>query len=74
MAGEKQGGLSGLSNDEAQEFHSYFVQGFVIFTIIAVIAHVLAWMWRPWLPGPKGYAMLEQGITTASTLIAPFVA
>jgi light-harvesting complex 1 beta chain len=71
---DKRENMSGLSDDEAQEFHSYFVQGFVIFTVIAIIAHVLAWMWRPWLPGPKGYTMLEQGIMTASTYIAPFVA
>ena len=63
------GGNTGLNDNEAQEFHSYFVQGFVIFTIIAIVAHVLAWMWRPWLPGPKGYTMLEQGIQAASTFI-----
>ena len=22
---------------------------------VAVVAHILAWMWRPWLPGPGGY-------------------
>jgi light-harvesting complex 1 beta chain len=75
MAGEKRGdNLTGLSDDEAQEFHSYFVQGFVVFTVIAIIAHVLAWSWRPWLPGPKGYAMLQNGIDTATTFIVPFVA
>ena len=28
---------------------------FFLFTAIAVVAHILAWMWRPWLPGPGGY-------------------
>ena len=47
--------LSGLTEPEAKEFHSIFVTSFVIFMVIAIIAHILAWMWRPWLPGPGGY-------------------
>jgi light-harvesting complex 1 beta chain len=23
---------------------------------IAIVAHILAWAWRPWLPGVHGYA------------------
>ena len=48
--------LSGLTEAEAKEFHSIFTQSFVVFVVIAIIAHILAWMWRPWLPGPNGYA------------------
>ena len=47
--------LTGLSDGEAQEFHKLFMQGFIAFTIVAVIAHILAWIWRPWLPGEQGY-------------------
>jgi light-harvesting complex 1 beta chain len=47
--------LSGLTEPEAREFHSLFMTSFVIFTIIAIVAHILAWMWRPWLPGVSGY-------------------
>ena len=50
--------LSGLTEREAQAFHRLFVASFVIFTLIAIIAHVLVWQWRPWLPGPEGYAAL----------------
>lgn len=46
---------SGLTAEEAQEFHKLFVQGFLGFTGIAVVAHFLVWNWRPWLPGPNGY-------------------
>ena len=49
----KGGSLSGLTEAEAKEFHSIFMTSFVIFTVIAIIAHILAWMWRPWLPGPR---------------------
>ncbi len=51
--------LSGLTEREAKEFHGIFMTSFIIFTVIAIIAHILVWMWRPWLPGPKGYAALE---------------
>ena len=49
------GSLSGLSEAEAREFHSVFMSSFLVFVVIAVVAHILAWMWRPWLPGPGGY-------------------
>jgi light-harvesting complex 1 beta chain len=41
--------ISGLTDEEAQEFHQYWVQGFIGFTAIAVVAHLLVWFWRPWL-------------------------
>lgn len=46
---ERKGSISGLTDDEAQEFHTYYIQGFVGFTAIAVVAHILVWVWRPWL-------------------------
>ena len=54
--------LSGLTEGEAKEFHKIFVLSFIIFVIVACIAHGLAWLWRPWIPGPHGYstAMLLQ--------------
>ena len=54
--------LSGLTDREAQEFHRLFMMSFVIFTIIAIVAHFLVWQWRPWLPGPEGYAALAEGV------------
>jgi light-harvesting complex 1 beta chain len=52
---ERTGTLSGLTEAEAKEFHRIFMTSFIIFTLIAIAAHVLVWMWRPWLPGPNGY-------------------
>jgi light-harvesting complex 1 beta chain len=51
--------LSGLSDSEAREFHRIFMTSFIIFVVVAIIAHFLAWQWRPWLPGPNGYSMLD---------------
>ena len=51
-----------LSEDEAKEFHKLFMTSFIVFTVIAVIAHIMAWSWRPWLPGPNGYSSLMDGV------------
>ena len=57
--------LSGLTEAEAKEFHSLFVSSFAIFTVIAIVAHMLVWSWRPWIPGPKGYALLDSATMAA---------
>jgi light-harvesting complex 1 beta chain len=64
--------LSGLTEAEAQEFHGLFVKSFIAFLVVAIVAHFLVWMWRPWIPGPKGYAMLD-GVSTTVHGILPFV-
>lgn len=46
---DNRGSLTGLTDQEAKEFHSIFVQSFIMFTVIAIIAHFLVWSWRPWL-------------------------
>jgi light-harvesting complex 1 beta chain len=63
--------LSGLTESEAREFHSIFMTSFIIFTVIAIVAHILAWMWRPWLPGVNGYktGALESVTHWASALL-----
>jgi light-harvesting complex 1 beta chain len=48
MADERSS-FSGLTEDEAKEFHGIFVSSFLAFTAVAVVAHILVWMWRPWL-------------------------
>jgi len=45
---ETSGSISGLTDEEAQEFHTFYMQGLVGFTAIAVVAHILVWAWRPW--------------------------
>ena len=47
--------ISGMTEAEAREFHSIFVTSFIIFTAIAIVAHILVSLWRPRLPGPNGY-------------------
>ncbi len=68
--GRQDASLSGLTEPEAREFHAIFVTSFVVFTVIAIIAHILVWLWRPWLPGPRGYSLnLMDGATAIATML-----
>ena len=71
---DTRGSLSGLTEGEAKEFHGVFMTSFIIFTVIAIIAHILAWQWRPWLPGAKGYSSLVDSVQVAVTNVLPFLA
>jgi light-harvesting complex 1 beta chain len=48
MSDHSRSSISGLTDNEAQEFHRYWNQGFLGFTVVAVVAHILVWAWRPW--------------------------
>ncbi len=65
--------MSGLSESEAQEFHGIFVTSFISFIVVAIVAHFLAWKWRPWLPGVKGYALLDNATATAQSVLSTLV-
>ena len=76
MAAERDsrtGSLSGLTEAEAKEFHRIFMGSFILFTLIAIGAHILVWMWRPWLPGPHGYSEIETGVHFARALGSGFL-
>lgn len=40
---------SGLTESEAKEVHGYFVKWFTVYLAFAVVAHILVWIWRPWI-------------------------
>lgn len=67
---DKNQSISGLSEQEAKEFHKIFVVSFIVFVAIAVVAHILAWQWRPWIPGPGGYAALDGASAAFSAFIS----
>jgi len=49
MAEEGKGSsMTGLSEAEAKEFNGYFMSSFMLFVAIAVVAHILVWIWKPW--------------------------
>lgn len=64
----RSGSMSGLTEAEAKEFHGIFVTSFIIFKVIAIIAHFLVWQWRPWFPGVDGYKTSQiENIMPAAT-------
>lgn len=69
---ERSESLSGLTASEAQEFHKIFVTSFLVFTAIAVVAHILVWSWRPWIPGPDGYSAADKATELAAALAGVF--
>ena len=63
------GYFSGISDEEAKEFMSYWVMGTIAFVVVAIIAHFLVWQWRPWIPGPDGYtSLIEHGSAIANLI------
>lgn len=74
MSDERLGPLTYLTESEAKEFHKLFMTSFIIFTLVAIVAHFLVWSWRPWLPGPDGYAQLQSGVQTASAVVTSLFA
>ncbi|WP_006787501.1 light-harvesting antenna LH1, beta subunit [Thiorhodospira sibirica] len=68
--------VTGLTEDEALEFHGIFMMSFAAFILVAIVAHFLAWSWRPWIPGPEGYSwqvgmIVDQAKVLAQTYV-PF--
>ncbi|MDX2258564.1 MAG: light-harvesting antenna LH1, beta subunit [Hyphomicrobiaceae bacterium] len=39
-----------LTDEQAREIHSGFMSQTIVFIAIAVAAHFLTWIWKPWLP------------------------
>ena len=58
---------SGLTEAQAKEFHKIFMTSFIIFMAIAIVAHILAWMWRPW---GGNYSDLIDVTRTVTTLLS----
>ncbi len=70
------GSLTGLTDAQAQEFHSIFTKSMMIFIGVAVVAHILVWLWRPWLPSEGGYdtaSLMEKGTQLAHLVTGTIV-
>ncbi|TCT04943.1 light-harvesting complex 1 beta chain [Tepidamorphus gemmatus] len=73
MATPSDASLSGLTEGEAREFHSIFMSSFLMFVAVAIVAHILAWLWRPWLPPEGGYASVMTDVQFAAAQLLTFV-
>ena len=68
------GTLSGLTGAEAKEFHNAYVGSFILFLLVAVGAHILVWMWRPWFQAIGGYSEVSDGIEMARQMASAYLA
>ncbi|NBT40591.1 MAG: light-harvesting protein [Alphaproteobacteria bacterium] len=48
MADRSDLSLTGLTDEQAQELHSVYMSGLWIFSMVAVVAHVLTYIKLPW--------------------------
>lgn len=66
--------LSGLTEQEAKEFHGVFVASFTLFTLGAVFVHILTYIWRPWpWPAETEVSSLGESLPAVATLISPLI-
>ncbi|MEM7497710.1 MAG: light-harvesting antenna LH1, beta subunit [Pseudomonadota bacterium] len=72
---EEKGSLTGLTDEEAKDFHEVYMSGLVLFTGVAVVAHILVWLWRPWFPesATDGYSALEGATRIAEAAVSALV-
>jgi light-harvesting complex 1 beta chain len=70
MASDNNGYGSGLTETQAKEFHGFFMTSFIVFVLIAIVAHALVWSWRPWIPGPNGYGMIDGARSVVETTLS----
>ncbi len=40
--------FTGLTDEQAQELHSVYMSGFGLFAAVAIVAHLLTYIWLPW--------------------------
>ncbi|MGF1463025.1 MAG: light-harvesting antenna LH1, beta subunit [Maricaulaceae bacterium] len=69
MADDTTSMWTGLTDEEAQEFHKYYLQGTSLFVGTAVAAHFLVWIWRPWIPPEEGYGAAEAAANVTNALL-----
>ncbi|MGC6391394.1 MAG: light-harvesting antenna LH1, beta subunit [Alphaproteobacteria bacterium] len=48
MADRSDLSLTGLTDEQAQELHSVYMSGLWIFSMVAIVAHVLTYIKLPW--------------------------
>ena len=65
--------MSGLTPDEAKEFHRYYMQGLWMFVGIAVVAHLLTWIWRPWFHPEKTTGAASDFLPNAASTLTSLI-
>lgn len=61
--------LGNVSDAEAKEFHNGFMMGFIIWLAVAVVAHYLVWLWRPWLSTKMAGLDIDQAVSSITSML-----
>ncbi|MQX37962.1 light-harvesting antenna LH1, beta subunit [Roseospira navarrensis] len=61
---------SGMTEDEAKEFHGIFQQTMGGFFGAVVVAHILAWMYCPWLSSDACNATVANVASTVLPIVS----
>jgi light-harvesting complex 1 beta chain len=48
MADKSDLSFTGLTDQQAQELHSVYMSGLVLFVVVACVAHFAVFIWQPW--------------------------
>ena len=59
------GSVAGLIENDSTTYRGIFVASFAVFLAIAVLASLLTWKWRSWMPGAEGEKSLIHGVKDA---------
>ncbi|RZU02858.1 light-harvesting protein [Rivibacter subsaxonicus] len=51
--------------NDSRTFRGIFIASFVVLLAIALIAQLLTWSWRPWLPGAEAEKSLVGDVKSA---------
>jgi light-harvesting protein B-800-850 beta chain len=62
MSSSDKVGPSGLTEAESEEIHRNLIQGTQIFGMIAAFAHLLAYIYSPWLLGTNKHLSQKPGL------------
>ena len=54
-----------LPPNRSQAFVGIFLASFVVFLAVALMAQILTWQWRSWLPGAEGEKSMIGGVRAA---------
>jgi light-harvesting complex 1 beta chain len=64
------GSATGLTEAEAKDVNGWFIKGTVVYIGFAIVAHILMWVWRPWIATGAGHSsLMEIGQNIATVMV-----
>jgi light-harvesting complex 1 beta chain len=65
MSHATNGWVPQMQQNDSKVFVGIFVISFVVFMGVALVARLLTWQWRSWLPGSEGEKSMIGGVKAA---------